>query len=95
MTRSSGRRSAKSPATDHRGINMKVNGTQYRAVWWDDGAVGYIDQRLLPHRFETGTAGTTLAVADASTGLAVRGAPTIGVMAGYGLALASMLGENL
>ncbi len=74
---------------------MKVNGTQYRAVWWDGGAVGYIDQRLLPHRFETVTAGTTHAVADAITGMAVRGAPTIGVMAGYGLALASMLGENL
>ena len=74
---------------------MKVNGTQYRAVWWADGAVGYIDQRLLPHRFETASAGTTQEVADAITGMGVRGAPTIGVMAGYGLALASLLGEDL
>ena len=44
---------------------MKVNGTQYRAVWWADSAVRYIDQRLLPHRFEAATASTTREVADA------------------------------
>ncbi len=74
---------------------MKVNGKPYRAVWWEDGAVGYIDQRLLPHRFETVSAGTSQEVAGAITGMGVRGAPTIGVMAGYGLALASLLGEDL
>ncbi len=73
---------------------MKVDGRQYRAVWWDDGAVGYIDQRLLPHTFETATASGTQEVADAITDMGVRGAPTIGVMAAYGLALASLLGED-
>ncbi len=64
-------------------------------MWWEGGAVGYIDQRLLPHRFESATASTVTQVAEAITGMAVRGAPTIGVMAAYGIALATTTGESL
>ncbi|MCH7905876.1 MAG: S-methyl-5-thioribose-1-phosphate isomerase [Chloroflexi bacterium] len=74
---------------------MKVNGRDYRAVWWDGDAIGFIDQRLLPHRFETATAGTVAQVAHAIKDMAVRGAPTIGVMGAYGMALAARNGDSL
>ena len=74
---------------------MKVDGREYRAVWWEGGAVGYIDQRLLPHRFKSAAASTVTQVAEAIIGMAVRGAPTIGVMAAYGIALAATTGESL
>lgn len=73
---------------------MQVNGKQYRAVWWDDGAIKFVDQRLIPHRFETAEARTLDEVARAITTMAVRGAPTIGVMAAYGLALATEQGYD-
>lgn len=74
---------------------MKVNGRDYRAVWWDGDAVGFIDQRILPHRFETAKAGTVAQVAAAIRDMAVRGAPTIGVMGAYGMALAAHNGDSL
>jgi len=74
---------------------LKVNGEDYRAVWWEDDAVGFIDQRRLPHRFESERATTVNQVADAISGMAVRGAPTIGVMGAYGLALAAKNGDSL
>lgn len=74
---------------------MRVNGRQNRAVWWDDGVVKYVDQRLIPYRFEVAEARTLDDVADAITSMGVRGAPTIGVMAAYGLALAAHQGDDL
>ena len=44
---------------------MKVDGRDYRAVWWEGDAVGYIDQRLRPHRFESAAASTVAQVAEA------------------------------
>ncbi len=64
-------------------------------MWWEGDSVGYIDQRLLPHRFESATASTVAQVAEAISGMAVRGAPTIGVMGAYGIALAATIGESL
>jgi methylthioribose-1-phosphate isomerase len=75
--------------------DLKVNGEDYRAIWWEGDAVGFIDQRLLPHRFESSSATTLSQVADAISGMAIRGAPTIGVMAAYGLALAARIGEQI
>jgi len=74
---------------------MQVNGKQYRAVWWDDGVVKYVDQRLIPYRFEVAEARTLAQVADAIITMGVRGAPTIGVMAAYGMALAAEQGDDL
>jgi S-methyl-5-thioribose-1-phosphate isomerase len=74
---------------------MQVNGKQYRAVWWEDGIVKYVDQRLIPYRFEVAEARSLDEVADAIVSMGVRGAPTIGVMAAYGLALAVMQGEDV
>jgi methylthioribose-1-phosphate isomerase len=60
-------------------------------VWWDDDAVGYIDQRRLPRDLIRARAATIDEVVAAIGTLAVRGAPAIGVFAGYGVALARRL----
>ncbi len=73
---------------------MRVGERWYRAVWWEDGAVQYIDQRLIPHEFAITAAPDTAAVAYAIVDMGVRGAPTIGVMAAYGLAQAVARGED-
>jgi len=74
---------------------MRVDGVDYRAVWWDGGLVRFIDQRTLPHRFEVASARTVEEAAGAIEDMGVRGAPTIGVMAAYALALASQQGEDV
>ena len=74
---------------------MRVDGIDYRAVWWDGDLVRFIDQRGLPHRFEVASARTVEEAAGAIEDMGVRGAPTIGVMAAYALALASQLGEDV
>ena len=74
---------------------MKVGGRETRAVWWTDDGIRYIDQRQLPARLEVGIARTVEEVARAIETMAVRGAPLIGVVAGYGLALAAKGGEDL
>jgi methylthioribose-1-phosphate isomerase len=62
-----------------------------RAVEWNPigPTVRVIDQRQLPARVEYLDLFTVQAVADAIAGMAVRGAPTIGATAGFGLALAA------
>jgi methylthioribose-1-phosphate isomerase len=74
---------------------MKVGGRDYRAVWWSEEGVRFIDQRRLPHRFEVGCAGSVEEVARAIEDMAVRGAPAIGVLAAYGLALAARQSQDL
>jgi len=74
---------------------MKVGGRDTRAVWWTDEGVRYLDQRTIPGTIETGLAHTVEDVAQAIESMAVRGAPLIGVFAGYGLALAARRGEDL
>ncbi len=69
---------------------MKIDGTHYRTIWLaDDGwAVEIIDQTKLPHRFETLRLETVEAAGHAILTMQVRGAPLIGAMAAYGVALA-------
>jgi methylthioribose-1-phosphate isomerase len=61
-------------------------------VWWEDGVVRMIDQRVLPERFEVLSLTDHRAVADAIRTMAVRGAPAIGVSAALGMALAAREG---
>ena len=61
--------------------------TPHRTVFWQDGALMMIDQRLLPQREAWLRLETAEAVADAIRDMAVRGAPAIGVAAAYGMAL--------
>ena len=59
----------------------------FPTVEWKDGIVVMLDQRRLPGEVVGLECRTVEAVADAIRGLAVRGAPAIGVAAAYGVAL--------
>ena len=69
---------------------MRVNGTPCRAVNWhgEAGAVQWIEQCLLPHQFKQVSSRKPEDVAIAIESMQVRGAPSIGATAAYGLALA-------
>jgi methylthioribose-1-phosphate isomerase len=66
-----------------------------RAVWMLDGVVKAIDQRALPGRFQVVDISTSEGVAQAISDMTIRGAPSIGVAAAYGMALGAAAGENL
>jgi methylthioribose-1-phosphate isomerase len=65
------------------------------SVWWEEGgpapAVGFVDQRALPHALRRERATGLDEVVDAIGGLAVRGAPAIGIFGAYGVALMRLL----
>jgi methylthioribose-1-phosphate isomerase len=61
----------------------------------DGPRVVLLDQRRLPDEEVELACTTSAEVADAIRVMAVRGAPAIGVAAGYGLALAALRGEDL
>ena len=68
---------------------MKINGKQYRSVWpIGSDAFGIIDQTKLPHEFVTLTLKSAEDAAHAISAMQTRGAPLIGAVAAYGLALA-------
>lgn len=69
---------------------MKVDGVPYRTVWVaDDGcSVRIIDQTQLPHQFTTVDLKTLEDAAAAISNMQVRGAPLIGAVGAYGMALA-------
>jgi len=61
---------------------------EMRALWMSKGVVKAIDQRLLPRKFKIISLRTHKEIAEAISNMAVRGAPTIGAAAAYGMALA-------
>jgi methylthioribose-1-phosphate isomerase len=69
---------------------MKINGKHTRSIWLEaDGqSVGIIDQTLLPHRYATLQLKTCEDAAHAIKSMQTRGAPLIGAVAAYGLAMA-------
>ena len=69
---------------------MRVNGTPYRSIWLNDDSwsVDIIDQTYLPHEFVIRTLKSMEEAAEAISIMRVRGAPLIGAMAAYGVALA-------
>lgn len=68
---------------------MKIEGKEYRTLWFENGVVKFIDQRKLPYKFEIFTAKTVDDVAFAIKDMVVRGAPAIGAAAVYGMVLGS------
>lgn len=62
---------------------------ELRTLYWRNGSLFLIDQRVLPHRLRYVRCRNYLDVAKAITSMTVRGAPAIGVAAAYGLALAA------
>jgi len=69
---------------------MRVNGAFVRAVNWhaESGGMQWIDQLLLPHCFKQHISCNPEDAAVAIESMQVRGAPSIGATAAYGLALA-------
>jgi len=66
---------------------MKVEGKEYRALWFEGNTVKFIDQRKLPYKFEIYTAKNVDDVTFAIKEMVVRGAPAIGAAAVYGIIL--------
>ena len=64
---------------------------EIQTVAWEADAVCLIDQTRLPHRQEIVRCTSVADVAAAIRTMVVRGAPAIGVTAGYGMALAAWL----
>ena len=70
---------------------MKVGGTHYRSVWVnEDGwSVGIFDQTFLPNELRIIGLANAAEAAHAIKSMQTRGAPLIGAVAAYGLALAA------
>lgn len=70
---------------------LKSRERPLRPIWLDerDGKVKVIDQRRLPHEFVVMALESVDDVIEAIIGMAVRGAPLIGVTAAYGMVLAA------
>ena len=62
-----------------------------RTVYWQDGQVKMIDQRLLPGEEVIAAFDTVAEVARSISEMYVRGAPAIGATAAYGMALAARI----
>ena len=69
---------------------MKVEGEDRRALWFEDDVIKFIDQRKLPYKLEIFIAKNVDDVVFAIKDMVVRGAPSIGAAAAYGI----VLGEN-
>ena len=67
---------------------MKVGDVSYRSVWRDGDSVAIIDQARLPYEFHTLRLHGSDEAAHAIKSMQVRGAPLIGAVAAYGVALA-------
>jgi methylthioribose-1-phosphate isomerase len=68
---------------------MKIKGKHYRSVWpIGEDSFGIIDQTRLPHEFVTLALRSADDAAHAISSMQTRGAPLIGAVGAYGLALA-------
>ena len=67
---------------------MKIEGKEYRTIWFENNVTKIIDQTKLPHRFIIKDLKTVNDAINAIKVMEVRGAPLIGATAAYGLVLA-------
>ena len=67
---------------------MKIQGKEYRTIWYEGDVVKIIDQTKLPHQFIIKELKTVKDAINAIKIMEVRGAPLIGGTAAYGMALA-------
>jgi len=72
---------------------MKIEGKEYRTIWFENNTVKIIDQTKLPHQFIIKDLKTVKDSINAIKTMEVRGAPLIGATAAYGLVL-SILENN-
>ena len=66
---------------------MRIEGKEYRTIWYEQGVVKIIDQTKLPHKFIIKDLRTVKDAINAIKIMEVRGAPLIGGTAAYGVAL--------
>ena len=67
---------------------MRIEGKEYRTIWFENNVVKIIDQTKLPHQFAIKELKNVNDAINAIKVMEVRGAPLIGATAAYGLALA-------
>ena len=67
---------------------MRIEGKEYRTIWFENNVVKIIDQTKLPHQFIIKDLKTVKDSINAIKVMEVRGAPLIGATAAYGLVLA-------
>jgi len=78
-------------------MRIRIDGKfqERRALWYEDGKVKMIDQRILPHQVKVLDITTVEQMAVAIKDMTVRGAPAIGAAAAYGMLLAKRQGADL
>ena len=74
---------------------MKIEGTNYKTIWFEDNKVKIIDQTKLPHKFLIKELKTCDDAVIAIKSMEVRGAPLIGATAAYGLVLSIIENDDL
>ena len=67
---------------------MKIDGKEYRTIWFENNIVKIIDQTKLPHQFVIKNLKSINDTINAIKKMEVRGAPLIGATAAYGIVLA-------
>ena len=72
---------------------MRIEGKNYKTIWFENNCVKIIDQTKLPHKFVIKDIKTVKDTINAIKNMEVRGAPLIGATAAYGLVL-SILENN-
>jgi methylthioribose-1-phosphate isomerase len=74
---------------------MSANAVHVEPIRWRGDALELLDQRLLPREVRYVVCRDAHEVAAAIRDMVVRGAPAIGVSAAYGIALASLRGDDV
>jgi methylthioribose-1-phosphate isomerase len=67
---------------------MRIQGKEYRTIWYEEKLVKIIDQTKLPHQFIIKDLNSVKDAINAIKVMEVRGAPLIGGTAAYGIVLA-------
>lgn len=75
-------------------MTASSSATGIRPIIWADDHLKLIDQRVLPNEERWVDCRSAAEVADAIHGMAVRGAPAIGIAAAYGLVLDALAGRD-
>ncbi len=73
---------------------MRIDGKEYRTIWYENNVVKIINQTKLPHKFTIKELKTVKDAVNAIKTMEVRGAPLIGGTAAYGIALATRENHN-
>ncbi|MDB3932409.1 S-methyl-5-thioribose-1-phosphate isomerase [Candidatus Pelagibacter sp.] len=74
---------------------MKIEGKDYKTIWFENNIVKIIDQTKLPHIFLIKELKTCDDAINAIKNMEVRGAPLIGATAAYGLVLSIIENNDL